>query len=122
MLELLLGNRAETREDHPEPELRSRRYPVPFARVWEAAIHAMGGGLAGWTLTEASEDSGEAKAVVESSMLRQIHDVTLRVWLDPDGQTRVDVRSRGRHSRGDLGASRRHLRSLLRTMDRALTG
>lgn len=120
MLRLFTTAKTETRPDHPDPVLRDRRYAVPFAQVWEAVLDLMKGGISGWKLTHADEDAGEAMAEVASLLARQPHEVTVHIWLDPDGQTCMNVQSCKRTSRSDLGASRRHVTAFLRSLDRHL--
>lgn len=120
MLRLFTTAETKTRPDHPEPELRGRRYAVPFARVWEAVLFLLRGGISGWRLTHADEDAGEATGEVASPLTRQPHEVAVHIWLDPDGQTCLHVRCCKPTARRDLGASRRHVVAFLRSLDRRL--
>lgn len=90
---------------------------MPFARVWEAVLHLIEGGISGWSLTHADEGAGQAMGEVSSPVTRQIHHVVVHIWLDAEGQTCLDVGCRNRASRGDLGASRRHVLAFLRSLD-----
>lgn len=100
--------------------LRGRIYPIPFERVWRAALALAGGGLRGWRVLDADDLAGVIRAEATSLLFHRVADVEIRVGLDQDAQTRVDARSASRGRRGDLGASVRRLRRFLRRLDRAL--
>lgn len=107
-----------TRPDHPDPTLRGRRYAIPFDAVWHASVALVRKG-AGWTLVDADDQKGVLRAEARTRILRRVDDVRIRVWLDNDAQTRVDLmsRSRGRSSRT---ANARRIRRFLRDLDRTL--
>jgi len=114
----LTRNRAQTDPRHTDPRLRGRTYAVPFSRVWREALSLASGGLRGWTLQEADEDRGIIKAESATLVFRFVDDVEIRVSLDENGQTRVDMTSQSRVGRGDLGKNARRVHSFFRTLDR----
>ena len=113
-------NTAATRPDHHDRRLRGRTYPVPFERVWQAAVGLASGGLRGWRLLEADDQRGVIRAEATTLVLRFVDDVRVQVSLDPDAQTRVDARSASRKGRGDLGTNARRLHRFFRALDRRL--
>lgn len=116
----LTQNRAVTYQNHLDPSLRGRTYAIPFARVWAAAVELASGGLRGWTLVEADEDLGTFKAESKTQVFRFVDDVELRMSLDENGQTRVDMTSASRVGRGDLGKNARRIRGFFRALDRRI--
>jgi uncharacterized protein (DUF1499 family) len=115
----LTENRAFTRPDHVDPRLRGRTYAVPFARVWEAALEIIGGS-GRWTVVEADARGGEIHAEARTLLWRFTDDVWIRISLDRDGQTRVDVASQSRVGKADLGTNARRIARFLHALDRRL--
>jgi len=115
----LTRNRAHTDPDSRDPRLRGREYAVPFARVWDAALH-VAGSLRGWSVVEADPKSGEITAEARTVLWRFTDDVWVRVSLDEDGLTRVDLTSASRVGRADLGANARRIARFLHALDRQL--
>ena len=105
----LTRNRAVTHPRHESPHLRGRTYAVPFAKVWAEAVGLASGGLRGWTLLEADEDKGLLTAESKTLVFRFVDDIHLRMSLDGNGQTRVDMISSSRVGRGDLGKNGRRV-------------
>lgn len=115
----LTRNVAETRPDATDPRLRGRAYPIPFARVWEAAVETA---LAtrGWVLTGSNAGAGTIDAEARTLLWRFVDDVAIRISLDDKGLTRVDVRSASRVGKADLGANARRIARFLHALDRRL--
>ena len=113
--------RAFTDPDARDPRLRGREYAVPFARVWEAALQTARS-LPRWTVQEANGRTGEITAEARTLVWNLTDDVWIRVSLDEDGQTRVDVTSASRKARHDLGANARRIARFLRELDRRISG
>ena len=76
-----------------------------LARVREAAE-----GLE-WEIVEVREESGELEARQTSSVFRFVDDIVIRVSPQGGGSI-VDVRSKSRDGRGDLGANAARIRAL----------
>lgn len=71
-----------------------------------------------WTVTEVDRDHGTIEAVAESVVFGFKDDVVIRVR--PDGATTVvDVRSKSRDGRGDLGVNARRIRAYLAALEQA---
>lgn len=65
-----------------------------------------------WSLTRLDPAAHEAEAVVTTGLFAFKDDVVVRLRAVPGG-TRVDVRSKSRVGKGDLGANAKRIRSLL---------
>jgi uncharacterized protein (DUF1499 family) len=117
----LTRNRASTRADHPDARLRGRAYAIPFATVWKAALDAATS-LPRWTVTESDPRAGEIVAESRTLLWRFTDDVRIRVSLDDDGNTRVDVQSASRKGSADLGTNARRIARFLHALDRHLSG
>lgn len=114
------ANWAITAPDHRDPRLRGRRYAIPFDRVWAAAMELARGGLRGWRVAHHDEVQGVIRAWVTTLVMRFVDDVEIRVGLDEDAQTRVDLSSASRQGRWDLGTNARRIRRFLKRLDRKL--
>jgi Protein of unknown function (DUF1499) len=112
--------RAFTDPGADDPRLRGRRYAVPFARVWEAALAEVRSRRR-WTLLEVEARAGEIHAEARTPLWRFTDDVWIRLSLDADGQTRVDMVSASRVGSADLGANARRIARFLHALDRRLT-
>ncbi len=115
-----MTSHAATHPGHPDPTLRGRRYAIPFDQVWNSALTLAAERLRGWTVMEADDDDGIIRVTSRTLVFRFVDDVEIRVTLDADAQTRVDLSSRSRRGRWDLGANARRIRKFLRRLDRAL--
>lgn len=115
----LRSNRAFTDPEADDPRLRSRVYTVPFREVWEAAL-GVAGELRGWKVTASNPRSGEIAAEATTTLWRFTDDVWIRVSLDEDGQTRVDMTSQSRTGSADLGANARRIARFLHGLERRI--
>ncbi|HSG47520.1 MAG TPA: DUF1499 domain-containing protein [Longimicrobiales bacterium] len=113
-------NRTSTHPAHPDPLLRGRTYAIPFDTVWTAALRLAGGGLPRWNVIRADDGPGVIQAEVRPRLWGENGDALVRVGLDADAQTRVDLVSSSRGNRNDLGASRRRAIRFFKALDRAL--
>lgn len=116
----LSSNRVTTAQDHWDPRLRGRTYAIPFEQVWQAALALANGGLRRWKLINSDDYEGVINAEARTFTLRFIDDVRIRVYLDENAQTRVDVESRSRQGKTDFGANARRVGRFLRALDRKL--
>lgn len=116
----LTENRADTNPAHTDPRLRGRTYAIPFDRVWNACMELAGGGLPRWWVARADDQRGVIDARQKTLVFRFIDDVRIYVSLDNNGQTRVDMASRSRKGRGDLGTNARRIHRFFRALDRHL--
>jgi uncharacterized protein (DUF1499 family) len=89
------------------PDIQPQTFPQSTEQVFDAAA-AVGRGL-GWDLTEENRATGVIQAVATTRLARFKDDVTVSVTRAGDG-TQVNVRSRSRVGKGDLGANARRIR------------
>jgi uncharacterized protein (DUF1499 family) len=111
--------RAATSPDARDPRLRGRTYAIPFVEVWDTA-QDVARSRRGWTVTGTDARAGEITVEARTLLWRFTDDVRIRLSLDPDGMTRVDVESAARVGRGDLGTNARRIARFLHALDRRL--
>ncbi len=116
----LTENQAATDPTSPDRRIRGRTYAIPFEAVWQASTRIAEGGLRGWSILMADDQSGAIEAVSKTLVFGFEDDVRVDIRLDEDGQTRVDLWSASRIGRGDLGRNRRTIGRFLRRLDRSL--
>lgn len=112
--------RAETDPSARDPRLRGRTYAIPFERVWSTALAAMHGGLPRWRVLSHDDQKGSILAEARTAVLRRDVDIRVKIGLDENGQTRVDVRTALRGAHGDLGSTTRLIASFFEELDRRL--
>ncbi len=112
----LTKNSAQTTEAAQDPRLRGRTYSVPFAKVWDEAVHIIESSPR-WKLIEADEARGLIRAEATTLLFRFVDDIRIRLKLDSNALTRMDMRSASRHGRGDLGTNARRIRRFFRDLD-----
>ena len=121
LLRALTINRAFTEADADDPRLRGRSYSVPFAEVWAVALD-IAQKTPGWTVLTSDPRAGEIVAEATSRLWRSTDDVWIRISLDDEGQTCVEMASASRKGHGDLGTNARRIARFLRTLDARLFG
>lgn len=90
---------------------------LPPRRVLASAASVVRQGeKEGLALVAVDEARGEVRATATSGVFAFIDDVTIRVRPESDGGARVDVRSRSREGRGDLGVNAGRIRRILREL------
>ena len=108
---------AETRPDHPFPELRPRFYALPPVRLYATAREAITG--LGWGIASEDPEGLCLTAVVESALWRFKDDVV--VCVEPtEGGSMLRLRASSRIGRGDLAANTRHLLDLYAAIEQRL--
>jgi uncharacterized protein (DUF1499 family) len=115
----LTRNRAWTSPDAGDPRLCTPAYAVPFVRVWEAALEVASTSR-GWRVTASNPQRGEIAAEATTRLWRFTDDVWIRVSLDEEGQTRVDLTSQSRVGRADLGTNARRIARFLHDLERRI--
>jgi uncharacterized protein (DUF1499 family) len=121
LLRALTTNRAFTDAKADDPRLRGRSYAVPFAEVWAVALD-IAQNTPGWTILSSDPRSGEIVAEATTRLWRFTDDVWIRLSLDEDGQTCVEMASASRKGSGDLGTNTRRIARFLRSLDARLFG
>ena len=116
----LTNNSAETDPHATDRRLVGRTYAIPFDEIWSAAVALADGGLLGWSMASANDQTGTIHAESTTPLLRFVDDVYVHIGLDENAQTRVDLRSKSRKGKGDLGRNRRTIGKFLRRLDKRL--
>lgn len=98
---------AETRENHPFPELRPRTFAAPPTLLLSFAAQVLP--QLGWPLSSQQPDPQTLTAVATTLLWRFKDDITLRVDAAPGGGSILYVRSESRVGKGDLGANLRRV-------------
>ncbi len=122
------GNVAQTRPNHPEPALRTRRYPrttdpAALRQTLEEVIPRLSTYGRSWRLagtTPAADASGGFTIRAEVPVLFYTDDLVVQVRPDPAGAYwLLDVTSRSRVGKSDLGENRRHVKQLLAALSQS---
>ena len=103
------GEAFATQQREGYPDLEPIRLDVSTGEAYEAALNAITG--FGWEITGSDRYSGSIEATDTTAVFRFVDDIVVRV-RSVDGVTVVDVRSKSRDGRGDLGANAARIRSL----------
>jgi hypothetical protein len=121
--ELLLAlreDRADTDPAAPDGRLVGRTYAIPFDKVWNAAVGVAKEGMRGWSVASADDLSGLIIASTATRLFNIRDDVRVKIKLDENGQTRVDVSSRSRTEKASLGRHRRGIARFFARLDQRL--
>lgn len=100
------------------PDLKPLLVSQPANVVFAAARDVVAD--KGWTLVEANEAEGRIEATAETGWVRFKDDVVIRVQPGRD-QTRIDVRSKSRVGRGDMGANARRVQDYIDSLQSRLS-
>jgi hypothetical protein len=119
LIRALTRSRAWTDPDSPDRRLRGRAYHVPFSEVWRAVAETARAQKR-WTVTSVDARQGLIDAEARTALWKFVDDVQVRVWLDGDGSTRVDLTSASRVGSADLGTNARRIARFLHALDRRL--
>ncbi|MCI0391575.1 MAG: DUF1499 domain-containing protein [Acidobacteria bacterium] len=90
------------------PDVQPQRFNQPLDKVFEAALtvaQAMG-----WEIRETNREQGIIEAVATTRLFKFKDDVTLMITREGDA-TVVNVRSKSRVGKGDLGTNARRIRA-----------
>lgn len=115
----LTTNRAETDPWSDDPRLRGRTYAIPFDQVWRACLDQVERHRR-WTLLQANDLEGYVRVKCQSLVLKFIDDFEIRITLDENAMTRIDIKSRSRKGKVDLGTNARRIGRFFRRLDRTL--
>ncbi len=97
------------------PDIQPLVLPVPPEQAFERALAAARG--MGWEIVEANPAEGRIEATAETFWFRFKDDVVVRI-TPAQGGSRIDVRSKSRVGRGDMGTNARRVRSYLARVQR----
>jgi uncharacterized protein (DUF1499 family) len=99
-------------------DLRPARLPPgreeAFARARTVAER-----MPSWRITAADPEAGTIEAVETSRLFGFQDDIVIRVRANADGSSRVDVRSKSRDGRGDLGVNAARIRAFVAALETA---
>ena len=88
--------------------------------MWTSAVGLAKEGMRGWSVSTADDLSGLIIASTVSRLFGIRNDVRVKIGLDENGQTRVDMISRSRGEKPSLGRNRRIIARFLAHLDRRL--
>ena len=111
------GPNAATEQRRAYPDIQPLTLAAPLAQVFDAAMAAAR--TMGWELVAADRDAARIEAIATTSLMRFKDDVVIRLRQEAAG-IRVDVRSKSRLGRGDLGTNARRIRRFLAALTRSL--
>ncbi|NNL31537.1 MAG: DUF1499 domain-containing protein, partial [Gemmatimonadetes bacterium] len=109
---------SETSPGAEDPRLRGRTYTIPFDHVWETSLRVIRGRLRGWTVVIDNDRAGRIDALATSALRRLETEVVVRIGLDENGQTRVDVEATTRTDVRDYGRCRRLIGRFTKHLDK----
>jgi len=95
------------------PDLKSLRLIEPMEKVFAAAKKAAED--MGWEIVTEDPARGRLEAVATTTIMRFKDDVVVRLTAEDDA-VRVDVRSKSRTGRSDLGANYKRIRAFQRRL------
>lgn len=84
--------------------------------VYERALR-VASEMPDWRITRSDAASGVIEAVATTKVFRFEDDVVIRLRPDADGTTRVDVRSKSRDGKGDIGANTVRIRNYVERLE-----
>jgi uncharacterized protein (DUF1499 family) len=113
----LTVNDVETGKSPAYPHVQPLAVNGPYQDVFREAVAAITS-LPRWKLVSASVELVEIKAGVETPLFRFVDDVT--VQISKDNPVVVNVRSRSRVGKGDLGKNAKNISLFLETLQQRL--
>lgn len=120
LLTALTRNVAETTPRAEDPRLRTRSYALSRDTVW-STVHQLAATQPGWTVIRTDPAEGVLEAEARTRLLKFVDDVTIRVQPASGQRFSVDLVSRSRVGKGDLGTNARRIGRFLAALDAALT-
>ena len=115
----LTTNHAETDPWADDPRLAGRTYAIPFDRVWNACLE-LAQRTRGWHVLQVDAFPGLIRITCTTLIFKFVDDLEIRIRLDENALTRLDMCSRSRKGRGDLGVNARRIGRFIRRLDRML--
>jgi uncharacterized protein (DUF1499 family) len=99
-------------------DLHPARVPLG-ARETFVRVQTVARGMPGWTITAADPDAGTFEAIAVTPLFGFQDDIVIRVRPDGDGSSRVDIRSKSRDGKGDMGTNAARIRTFVREVEAA---
>jgi uncharacterized protein (DUF1499 family) len=91
------------------PDLAPIRLELSLRDAFERAVRAAE--ALGWEVTYTNPPAGTLEATQTSRIFRFVDDIAVRMRVEGEGVTLVDVRSKSRVGRGDMGANAARIRA-----------
>ena len=108
------GGEAIAREQRASyPDIQPVILDEPPARAFERALKAAR--TMGWDIVDAAQSDGRIEATATTRWFRFKDDIVIRIAAQGSG-SRIDVRSKSRLGRSDLGANAKRIRAYVRTL------
>ena len=112
-------NRIETDPWSDDPRLLGRTYAIPFNQVWLACLELVTTWNR-WELLQTDDIEGLIQVRCTTAVFRFKDDIEIRVLLDENALTRVDLQSQSIKNRYDLGVNTRRIGRFLVRLDKLL--
>ena len=100
-------------------ETAGRVYAIPFHDVWDGVLR-VGEELRGWSVGDRDSRAGTLELQTLDTLGYRPLPASIRLWLDEEGQTRLEVRISEERRPLLLPSARSRLRRFLRSLDRTL--
>jgi len=101
-------NDVKTGETPQYPDIQPQRFSQPFDKAFDAALATAQ--VMGWEIRETNRERGVIEAIATVRLFRFKDDVTVTITRDGEA-TVVNVRSKSRVGKGDLGTNARRIRA-----------
>ena len=112
-------NRAETDPWSDDPRLWGRTYAISFDKVWYASLE-LATKRSRWALLHTDDLAGIIQVLCTTPVFRFKDELEIRLRLDENALTRVDVRSQSTTGRRDFGVNARRIGRFLLRLDKQL--
>ena len=113
------SHRAETDPWSDDPRLIGRTYAIPYEQVWRTCMKFVEE-RGRWRLLEADDLEGFIRVRCTTVVFRLEDDLEIRIGLDENGLTRVDIQAGALKGRIDLGMNVRRVGRFCKALDRLL--
>ena len=97
-------------------DLRPARLRLPPAQAFARAL-TVAERMPAWTITRDDASAGVIEATATTRLFGFHDDVVIRVRPEGDGGSRVDVRSKSRDGKGDIGANAARIRAFVTSVE-----
>ena len=109
----------ETDPRSSDPRLLGRTYAIPFDAVWHGCLKLVGD-HSRWSLLAADDLEGFIQVCCTTRVFRSEDHLEIRIVLDENGLTRVDIQSRCNKGRANLGVHVRRVGRFFKKLDQLL--
>ena len=102
------------RQQERYPDIQPLQSDLTAAEAFERALETARG--MGWDIVASNGTSGRIEAIATTRLLRFKDDVVVRISRTPEG-SRIDIRSKSRTGRSDLGKNAARIREFFRRFE-----